>query len=450
MAGIGWKVRAALSAFGLLVIGQVSDASAPGGPPALPRPSAAQLAWHDCELGMFIHFAPNTWTDLEYDDLSLPLAKFDPAQLDTDHWVTATQQMGAKYIVFVAKHAGGFCLWQTDTTDYGVKNTPWRGGRGDVLVDLATSCRKAGLRLGVYVSPADRKHEAAVGGKCATPAAQEAYNRLYRAQLTEVLTTINRVLGDSPVGGVFEVWFDGSIVVPVGDILAQHAPHAMVFQGPHTTMRWVGNEDGVAPYPAWNTVSEAAAKTGEATAEHGHPDGTVWLPLECDARMRNTWFWNTKNAGTLKSVDALMDMYYRSVGHGAVLLLNHTPDPSGRIPEADVRRGAEFGAEIRRRFGQSLAETAGQGDIIELALAKPATLEHCIMQEDIAQGERVREYALEGLVDGQWQELALGTAIGHKKIDRVSSGPVVKVRLRVLRSAGEPLIRRLAVFGTAG
>lgn len=401
------------------------------------KPTPPQLAWHDCELGMFIHFAPNTWTDREYDDLSLALEKFDPTKLDTDQWVAAAEAMGAKYIVFVAKHAGGFCLWQTDTTDYSIRSTPWRNGDGDILADLAESCRKRGLKLGVYVSPADRKHGAAVGGRCKTPEAQQAYNKLYRQQLGEVL---------SRYGEMFEVWFDGSIVVPVGDILKRYAPNAMVFQGPQATIRWVGNEDGFAPYPAWNAVSETDARSGVATAKHGNPNGTVWRPNECDARIRNTWFWRTDNAHTLKSVDQLMDMYYRSVGHGAVLLLNQTPDTTGLIPQADFIRGAEFGAEIERRFGHSLAETAGSGEVIELSFGRPAAIDHVITMEDIGQGERVRKYIIEGL-DGQtWKPICQGTAIGHKKIDRFSPLTVSKIRLRVLDSVGEPLIRKLAVY----
>jgi len=403
----------------------------------LARPSPEQAAWQDCELGMFIHFAPNTWTDREGDDLSLPPEKINPAELDTDQWAAAAEAMGAKYIVFVAKHVGGFCMWQTETTDYGIKNTPWRGGKGDVLADLSASCRKRGLKLGVYLSPCDRKHGASVGGRCPTPEAQQAYNAVYRQQLTEVL---------SRYGEMYEVWFDGSNVIEVGDILQKYAPHAMVFQGPHATIRWVGNEDGVAPYPAWNAVSAADARSGVATAAHGKPDGDAWLPNECDARMRSTWFWNTRNAGTLKSVEQLMAVYYRSVGHGAVLLLNQTPDTSGRIPEADVRRGAEFGAEIRRRFGRSLAETSGMGDVVELDLGRPTTIDHVIAMEDITQGERVRQYVVEGLAGDAWKPLAQGTAIGHKKIDRFEPATVSKVRLRVLQAAAPPQIRRLAVY----
>jgi alpha-L-fucosidase len=415
--------------------------------PSPARPTPAQLAWHDSEIGMFIHFAPNTFTNLEYDDLTLPLDRFNPAQLDTDDWVAAAEALDAKYIILVAKHAGGFCLWPTETTDYSIRNTPWRAGKGDIVADLAESCRKRKMRLGVYLSPTDKKQGAGGGGRCQSPADQQRYNDIYRRQLTEVLTTVNRTLrptfGDA---AACEVWFDGSVVVPVGDILEKLAPQAMVFQGPHATIRWVGNEDGVAPYPAWNSLPEPIARTGEATAEHGDPAGAVWMPLECDARMRNTWFWNDSNAPALKPLAQLMDMYDRSVGHGAVLLLNQTPDVTGRIPPADVARGAEFAAEIRRRFGKPLAETNGTGETIILPLARPAEIDHVILMEDIAQGERVRRYVLEGRTSDGWQNLSEGTAIGHKRIDRFAPRAIESVRLRVLQSAGEPRIRRFAAF----
>ncbi|MGD8451505.1 MAG: alpha-L-fucosidase [Phycisphaerae bacterium] len=407
------------------------------GVPGLARPTPAQIAWQDCELGMFIHFAPNTWLDREYDDLALPLERFNPAELNTDQWVHAAKVMGAQYIIIVAKHAGGFCLWPTETTDYSVKSTPWRDGQGDVLADLADSCRRWDMKLGVYISPTDRRHGAGGGGRCETEAEQQAYNEVYRRQLTEVL---------SRYGPMYEVWFDGSIVVPVADILKKYAPDAMVFQGPQATIRWVGNEDGVAPYPAWNSVSAEAARTGTATAADGDPAGTVWLPNECDARMRNTWFWRRDNAETLKTVDQLMDMYYKSVGRGAVLLVNHTPDTTGLIPEADVRRGAEFGAELRQRFGKSLAEAAGKGETLELTFGKPTKVDHVVMQEDIAGGERVRAYVIEGRVGDEWQVLAEGSAIGHKRMDRFELCEVSAIRLRVTQAVGEPLIRRCAAY----
>lgn len=407
----------------------------------LAKPTPQQAAWHNFEIGTFIHFGPATWQDQEYDDLSTPLEKINPAKLDTNQWAAAAKAMGAKYVVFVAKHTGGFCWWQTDTTDYSVKNIPWRGGKGDVMKDLAQSCQERGIKLGIYLSPQDRMFGAGGGGRCGTPEAQERYNKIYRRQLTELLTGY---------GEMVEVWFDGSNVIEVGDILKKHAPRAVVFQGPHATIRWVGNENGVVPYPGWNAVSVEAAKSGVATARHGDPNGGAWLPNECDARIRAQWFWNTRNARTLKTVDQLMEMYYRSVGHGAVLLLNHTPDTTGLIPDGDVKRGAEFAAEVRRRFGKNIAETDGLGRLVQLDLDRPTSIDHVVTMEDIRHGERVRRYVVEGFVRGAWRPLCEGTAIGHKKIDRFGVVDVTKVRLRVLEAATMPRIRKLAVYDVGG
>ena len=406
---------------------------------ALARPTPQQLAWADLELGMFIHFAPNTWQDSEYDTLQTPLEQLDPKALDTDQWVRVAKSMGAGYIVFVAKHVGGFCWWQTDTTDYSVKHTPWREGKGDVMKDLAESCRKAGIKLGVYLSPADRKHGIEVGGRAETPERQKAYEQVFRRQLTELLANY---------GPMVEVWFDGSLVFDVGDILAAHAPDAVVFQGPQASIRWVGNEDGVAPYPAWNAVKHGVKPWGVYTAEDGTPDGDRWLPNECDARMRNTWFWNTTNEPTLKTVEQLMDMYDRSVGHGAVLLLNATPGPSGLVPDKDVKRAAEFGMEIKRRYGTSIADVAGRGAKQQLAPSAPRTIDCVVSMEDVSLGERVRRYTIEGLVEGGWKELAAGSAIGRKKIDKFAPVEVAAVRLVVHESVGEPVFRRVALHDT--
>jgi len=403
----------------------------------LAKPTPQQVAWQDMEMGMFIHFGPETWQDEEEDNLSTPMDQINPNKLDTDQWVYAAEMMGAKYIVFVTKGSGGFCNWQTSTTDYSIKSTPWRGGKGDIMRDLSESCRKRGTKLGVYLSPADAKHGAPLTwalagysgpqGYCRNPKAQPKYDKMYRQQLTELL---------SCYGEMMEVWFDGSTKTEVGDILKKYAPNAMVFGSKYATIRWVGNEDGFAPYPTWNVVSQAVARS------------STWLPVECDARIRSTWFWNTRNADTLKSVHQLMEMYYNSVGYGTNLLLDLAPDTSGSIPEADVKRAAEFCAEIKRRFGESIAETEGEGDVIELSLGEPTTIDHVIIVEDIAQGERVREYAVEGLVDGNWQEICEGTAIGHKKIDRFTPVNVSEIRFRCTKSAATPILRKLAVYNT--
>lgn len=408
-------------------------------------PTAAQLMWHDTEVNMFVHFVAEVYRHRGEPKMThMPLERIKPDRFDPDQWVDVALSMDAKMIVMVAKHVEGFCLWQTETSDYGVRQLDWRNGKGDLFGDVAAACRRRGLRMGVYLSPQDRTQGASLSGRCASAAEQERYNAVYRQQMTELL---------SRYGEMSEIWFDGGLVIDVGDLIARYAPDAVVFQGPQATIRWVGNEDGYAPYPAWNGIRGALARTGGATAANSSPDGDVWLPNEVDTAMHTKangyshWcWWPEEENHRLKDLDRLVNTYYRSVGHGAVLLLNHSPDPSGLIPEGDARRAAEFGAEVRRRFGRSLAECSGRGGVVELALPAVTTVDHTISMEDIAFGERVRNYAVEGLVEGRWRELVRGTAIGHKKIDFFPPVTVGALRLRTIESAGEPLIRRLAAF----
>ncbi|MBI2440076.1 MAG: alpha-L-fucosidase [Lentisphaerae bacterium] len=404
------------------------------------RPSPGQLAWHAMELEMFVHLDPATWQSRHIDDHSTPLAAINPQSLDVEQWIDVARSFDAKQIILVAKHHGGFCWWPTRTSNYGVKETPWRRGKGDLVAELARACRRQGLRLGIYLSPQDSCFNAGQAGCCPTRAEQQRYHRVYRQQLTELL---------SLYGEIAEVWFDGSLVIAVADILQRYAPEAMIFQGPRATIRWVGNESGYAPYPAWNAVRARDALGGVATAAHGVPEGDVWLPLETDTPVReHYWFWQPNTESTLKSLAQLMEIYYRSVGHGTVLLLNSAPDTNGLIPEADAKRVAEFGAEIRRRFDQCLAETRGEGQSLTLSFAAPQAVDHVVTMEDIAQGERIREYVIEGETQGRWVELARGTAIGHKKIDAFAPQTVTALRLRVLHSGAETRVRRLAAYHT--
>ena len=200
---------------------------------SLATPTSQQAAWQDDELGMFIHFGIETWQDKETDDEPVidNLKLFDPPNVDTDQWVRVAESMGAKYIVLVAKHHGGFCLWQTDTTEYSIKNTPYKNGKGDIVAELAESCRKKGMKLGIYISPADYSQKTGGGGKSNKAEVQEKYSKIYRQQWTELL---------SQYGEMMEVWFDGSTVVKMDDIIEKHAPNAMVFQSPWATIRWVG------------------------------------------------------------------------------------------------------------------------------------------------------------------------------------------------------------------
>jgi alpha-L-fucosidase len=407
---------------------------------AVARPSADQVAWQDLEVGMFVHFAPNTWQNKESDDLSTPLSEIDPKELNTDKWAQTAVNLGAKYIVFVAKHQGGFCMWQTETTDYGIKNTPWKGGKGDVVADISASCRKFGLKLGIYCCPRDDHFGAKTGGICKTPELQAKYDKMYREQLTEVW---------SRYGKLVEIWFDGSTITPVADLLKKYQPNAMVFQGLEATIRWVGNENGFAPYPCWNGISKADAATGTATALDSNPDGGAWMPNECDVSIRRPdWFWHTDNADKVMTEAEILSVYYRSVGRGAQLLLNIPANREGLLPDKDAGVAKAFGEEVRRRFDKPLAKAAGMGATLTLTLAKPTRIDTVILQEDTTKGERVRGYMLEGRAHGAWKSLGDGVSIGHKRIQPVSATTVDAVRFTATKFAETPVIRTLAVFDT--
>jgi alpha-L-fucosidase len=321
-----------------------------------------------------------------------------------------------------------------------VRATKWKNGSGDVMAELATACASRGLGLGVYLSPRDDFLGAGQSGRTASPEKQEAYNGLVRQQLTELLTRY---------GPIVEIWFDGSSIVPVGDILAAHAGKAMIFQGPEATIRWVGNEDGFAPDPVWNALDQGDAATGIATALHGDARGNAWMPLEVDVSIRRpNWFWSTTNDSRLLSKAQLLEIYYRSVGRGAQLLLNLPPDRSGRIPEADAARARELGDELRQRFSRPAAETAGKGPAVTLGMRNAVQVDHLVLEEDLRAGQRILSYSLEGRVGGQWRSLGGGTSVGHKRIHPIAPRPYDAIRASFPSALGVPALRRLAAFRT--
>jgi alpha-L-fucosidase len=324
---------------------------------------------------MFACLDPCTWQGREYDNHSTPLWRINPSKLNTDQWCEVALSWGAREILYVAKHTGGFCWWQTETSDYSIRKTPYKNGKGDVLKELSESCKKYGLNLGIYVYPGDETWGAGIGsgGKTQDPSRQEAYNKVFRQQLTEVL---------SNYGHITEVWFDGSCIIGVNDILEKYASKSVILQGPKATLRWPGTESGKLFYPAWNTLSGSTLNTGISTQYDDDPDGDAWAPLEADVTLYNhNWFWSAANEKKRRSLEELMEIYYKSVGYGGVLLLNSTPDTTGLIPSDDVKLYAEFGKEISSRFDTplyALEDTSGR--YLEMEFKTPETIKHIILK----------------------------------------------------------------------
>jgi alpha-L-fucosidase len=418
----------------------------------LAKPTPGQIEWADRECEMFVHFGVATWKGQEYDSNGkMDLSQMNPKGFNAEQICEVAKSWGAKQVILVCKHVGGFCWWPTETTDYCVKSIPWKEGKGNLVKDVADALRKHDLKMGIYIYSDDTRYASGIGrgGRTDDPKKQEEWSAKLRQQWTEVLTICGPDL-------VREAWFDGGCIVPLKDILDKLAPKAEIFAGPNETVRWPSTESGKLPYPCWSSVPiNCQSASGGNVAAVGDPDGAKWCPPECDTvlygRGGHNWFWSASNESRRHTVDSLMDIYLKSVGRGGVLLLNSTPNTDGAIPEGDVQVYRAFGAEIKRRFDRPLAKTAGVGEMVELDLDGLKRVNQYWIMEDLRGGHRIRAYTLEGrTADGNWKSLATGISVGHKRIDVFPETMVDKLRLRVTQKVGTPMIRELAAFYVDG
>jgi alpha-L-fucosidase len=447
-----------------LWLGVSTTAAVPPPQPLDPLPSASQLAWHDDDLTVFVHFGMNTFTGrstgLGDEDPNL----FDPTRLDCRQWVRAAKECGFKGFILTAKHHDGFCLWPTKTTRHSVASSRWRDGRGDVVRELSEACREAGLRFGIYCSPWDRS----------TPLYTNdppAYARMYREQLTELL---------SNYGPVYEMWFDGNRA-NVADwpnvvrVVRTLQPNAIIKQGPRLEpiredVRWVGNERAGAPLANWDVYPPPGSANGEDVKR-------IWFPVECDTPMIGDWFW----ADTLPlDLSILLDYYYTSVGRGSILLLNIAPNREGLFSKESVARLHEFHDALSQTFGTDFAagqkarasnvrgndpgfgaDRALDGDKntywatddgvsrawLEVDLGAPKEFNVIRLEEAIRLGQRVAEYKLEvwDNAHNDWKEVNHGFTIGHRKLDRFPKVKSSKVRLTILKGRAGPTLSALGV-----
>lgn len=455
--------------------------------PILPVPEPKQVEWQQMETYAFIHFGLNTFNDREWGYGDTDPKTFNPTNLDCEQWAQTLVKAGMKGVILTAKHHDGFCLWPFEGTDYSVKNSPWKNGKGNVVKELSEACKKYGLKFAVYLSPWDR-HQANYG----TP----EYLPYFYAQLHDLLTNY---------GPVFEVWFDGANggdgwyggakdirtidrknyynYPRIYEMLDSIQPQAIIFSDGGPGCRWVGNEKGFAGATNWSFLRKGEVHPGYDKSyelQYGHPDGNQWVPAECDVSIRPGWFYHPEEDDRVKSPDQLVDLYYRSVGHNATLLLNFPVDRRGLIHPVDSANAVRFHEMIQQQLKTNLV--AGMtpkvsnergGDFVASALTDdnfdtywatedgvttadiefsfdtPTRMNRMMLQEYIPLGQRVKAFVVEYLDKDTWLPVKLNeetTTIGYKRLLRFETVETKGMRIRITDARGPLCLSNVGVY----
>ena len=455
--------------------------------PILPVPEPKQVEWQQMETYAFIHFGLNTFNDREWGYGDTDPKTFNPTNLDCEQWAQTLVKAGMKGVILTAKHHDGFCLWPFEGTDYSVKNSPWKNGQGNVVKELSEACKKYGLKFAVYLSPWDR-HQANYG----TP----EYLPYFYAQLHDLLTNY---------GPVFEVWFDGANggdgwyggakdirtidrknyynYPRIYEMLDSIQPQAIIFSDGGPGCRWVGNEKGFAGATNWSFLRKGEVHPGYDKSyelQYGHPDGNQWVPAECDVSIRPGWFYHPEEDDRVKSPDQLVDLYYRSVGHNATLLLNFPVDRRGLIHPVDSANAVRFHEMIQQQLKTNLV--AGMtpkvsnergGDFvapaltddnfdtywatedgvttadIEFSFDTPTRMNRMMLQEYIPLGQRVKAFVVEYLDKDTWLPVKLNeetTTIGYKRLLRFETVETKGIRIRITDARGPLCLSSVGVY----
>lgn len=455
--------------------------------PILPVPEPKQVEWQQMETYAFIHFGLNTFNDREWGYGDTDPKTFNPTNLDCEQWAQTLVKAGMKGVILTAKHHDGFCLWPFEGTDYSVKNSPWKNGQGNVVKELSEACKKYGLKFAVYLSPWDR-HQANYG----TP----EYLPYFYAQLHDLLTNY---------GPVFEVWFDGANggdgwyggakdirtidrknyynYPRIYEMLDSIQPQAIIFSDGGPGCRWVGNEKGFAGATNWSFLRKGEVHPGYDKSyelQYGHPDGNQWVPAECDVSIRPGWFYHPEEDDRVKSPDQLVDLYYRSVGHNATLLLNFPVDRRGLIHPVDSANAVRFHEMIQQQLKTNLV--AGMtpkvsnergGDFVASALTDdnfdtywatedgvttadiefsfdtPTRMNRMMLQEYIPLGQRVKAFVVEYLDKDTWLPVKLNEetiTIGYKRLLRFETVETNGIRIRITDARGPLCLSNVGVY----
>lgn len=457
-------------------------------------PSENQLEWQQHNIYAFIHFGLNTFTDKEWGYGDEDPALFNPTEFDADQIVKSIAQGGFQGIVLTCKHHDGFCLWPTKTTTHNITQSPFRNGKGDLVKEIEQACRKYGLKFGVYLSPWDRN---------APSYGSQEYVKMYRAQLTELLTQY---------GDIFEIWHDGA---NGGDgyyggarerrnidrstyydwpgvwaLERKLQPKALIFGDIGADLRWVGNERGYAGDPCWQTFTPVSNIPGKAPSNGtikselstaGTRNGKFWMPAEVDFSIRPGWFWHESQNGQVRTALNLWDHYFLSAGRGASMLLNVPPDKQGRVYKTDSIQLKLFGDILKETFAKDLAQGAtakasnvrgeDQKDFgphnlfdgdqfsywstddsvhtpeITIQLKGQQTFDIIRLKENTKLGQRIDSLEVDAWLDKEWKTIAGANSIGSDRLIRLSSKiQTDQLRIRIIAAPVCPALSNVSLY----
>lgn len=440
-----------------------------------PVPTQKQMKWQEMEYYFFMHFGPNTFSDLEWGTGKEAPGIFNPTALDCRQWARIARDAGAKGIIITAKHHDGFCLWPNQYSNYTVTESPWKNGRGDVLKELSDACSSFGIKFGVYISPWDRNHP---------DYGTDDYNNIYVRSMTQLLHNYDEI---------FELWWDGANGEGPNGKKQQYdfprfertarmlAPQAVIFSDIGPDIRWVGNEKGIAGTTNWSLLDTTGYSRGIGapptdTLNRGNIYGKNWIPAECDVSIRPGWFWHANEDTAVKSGKELMKIYMTSVGRGATLLLNVPPDRRGLIPAPDSAALMAFrdlreecfktNLALRSRVSVSNSRAGYLPSLltdgfrfshwaplkdsttcsIEIDLDQPKQFNTIMLQEYIEAGQRIEAFTVEVWNDKEWLPVSAGTTVGYKRILQFPRQMASKVRVSVTKAKASPVLGEIQLF----
>jgi alpha-L-fucosidase len=438
-------------------------------------PTKAQLAWHNMEFYLFMHFGPNTFTDLEWGHGNEKEEIFNPVKLDCNQWCSIAKAAGAKGIIITAKHHDGFCLWPSKFSKHTVRESKWKDGQGDVLKELSVACKKYGLKFGVYISPWDRNHP---------DYGTEKYNDVFVNMMQELFTSY---------GPIWELWWDGANGEgPNGkkqvydwkrfkETVRALSPNTVIFSDVGPDIRWGGNENAIAGETNYNYLNTDGFEPGllappTDTLNRGNVNGKYYIPQESNVSIRPGWFYHKAEDDKVKTPEQLFQIYLKSVGRGANLLLNIPPTPDGLVHKNDSAALMVFKKLRDENFRDNLSKN-GKGYYVPHNGKRPSlnlndgnlnTVENVslpglssigiefdntqrlncvVIREKISEGQRCKKFKL--LLMNKKHELLKeikGTTIGNKRAITFSTMNVAIIGLQIQNQKESTTISEIEIY----